>query len=198
MKNNSQIFLESSLHLFTYYKNLGEKALLQIPDDKLHWQFNEDSNSAATIVKHLSGNMVSRWTDFLSSDGEKSWRNRDAEFENDLHSREEIMEAWKLGWDSLFQAMEKCDENDFDKKVYIRNQSHHLIEAINRQLTHYATHIGQLIYLAKMLHQGTWKSLSIPKGASRSFNKEKFDQPKTMGSLPMITYNKPRCKHVNQ
>ena len=183
MRNNAKVFLESSLHLFTYYKNLGERALEQIPDDKLFWQFNEDSNSAATIVKHLSGNMLSRWSDFMNLDGEKPWRNRDAEFENDLHSREELMEAWNLGWDSLFQALEKCGVDDFEKNVYIRNQSHHLIEAISRQLTHYASHIGQLIYLGKMLHQGSWKSLSIPKGASRSFNKEKFGQPKNDGKF---------------
>ncbi|EPR68653.1 DUF1572 family protein [Cyclobacterium qasimii] len=183
MKSHPQVFLESSLHLFTYYKTLGEKALHQIPEEKLFWQFNEDSNSAAMIVKHLSGNMLSRWTDFLTADGEKPWRNRDAEFDNDFKNREELMKAWEIGWSTLFQALEGCDETDFDKKVYIRNQSHSLIEAISRQLTHYSTHVGQLIYLSKMLHLGSWESLSIPKGESKSFNKERFDQPKNDGKF---------------
>tara|TARA_R110002111_G_scaffold94808_1_gene146930 strand:+ start:42 stop:623 length:582 start_codon:yes stop_codon:yes gene_type:complete len=178
MKTPQQEFLESTIQLFRYYKSQGEKALEQIPDEKLFWQFNEDCNSAATIVKHLSGNMLSRWTGFLTSDGEKPWRDREGEFRNDFKSRTVIMKAWKIGWDTLFDALDHCTEDDFNKQVYIRNQSHCLIEAVNRQLAHYSSHIGQLIYLAKMLHTGAWRSLSIPKGESESFNKEKFAQPK--------------------
>jgi hypothetical protein len=171
-------FLESSRSLFWRYKNMGEKALEQIPDEKLFWQFNEDSNSPATIVKHLSGNMMSRWTAFLSSDGEKAWRNRDGEFENDMKSRDEMMLSWEKGWETLFKALEQLDVKDFDKTVFIENQSHTLIEAINRELTHYSSHIGQLIYLGKMLHSRPWQSLSIPKGQSELYRKRKFDQPK--------------------
>ncbi|WP_162342386.1 DUF1572 family protein [Cyclobacterium salsum] len=167
-------YLESSLHLFRFYKSLGEKALEQVADDKLFWQHNADSNSMATIVKHMAGNMHSRWTDFLASDGEKPWRERDAEFENDIRSRKEMMQVWEEGWKVLFAAIEPLTPADFDKTVYIRNQAHSVMDAINRQLTHYASHVGQLIYLGKMLHSGTWQSLSVPKGQSKTFNQNTF------------------------
>jgi len=175
---HAKTFLESSRSLFRRYKNLGEKALDQIPDEKLFWQFNEYSNSAATIVKHLSGNMMSRWTEFLSSDGEKTWRNRDGEFNNDLKSRDEMMLIWEKGWETLFISLEELVLADFDKTIYIENQPYTLIEAINRELTHYSSHVGQLIYLGKMLHSSPWQSLSIPKGQSELYKKRKFDQPK--------------------
>lgn len=167
-------YLESSLHLFRFYKSLGEKALEQVADDKLFWQYNADSNSMATIVKHMAGNMHSRWTDFLVSDGEKPWRKRDGEFENDIRSREEMMQIWEEGWEVLFAAVEPLSPNDFEKTVYIQNKAHTVMDAMNRQLAHYASHVGQLIYLGKMLHSGTWQSLSVPKGQSKTFHQTTF------------------------
>lgn len=169
-------YLESVLKQFEYYKLLGEKTFSQIPDDKLFWQYNKDCNSVATIVKHLWGNMVSRWTDFLNSDGEKEWRNRDAEFENDVLTREEMLEKWHAGWKVFLEAISSLKEDDLDKIIYIRNQGHTVMEAINRQLAHYSYHVGQIVFLGKMC-TGAWNSLSIPKGASSQYNASKFAQP---------------------
>jgi len=171
-------YLESVRKQFEYYKMLGDKTFPQVQDDKLFWQYNEDSNSIATIVKHLWGNMLSRWTDFLTSDGEKEWRNRDAEFENDIQSRDELLKKWNEGWDCLFNALASLTTADLDKIIYIRNQGHTVAEALNRQLAHYPYHVGQIVFLGKMLAENNWHSLSIPKGNSETFNKEKFAQPK--------------------
>ncbi len=173
MANDS---LNGIIKQFLYYKMLGEKALAQIPDDKLDWQYNETCNSAATIVNHLWGNMVSRWTDFLTTDGEKAERDRDAEFENDIHSRPELLERWEVGWTVLLRTLNTLTEEDLEKIIYIRHQGHSVGEAINRQLAHYPYHVGQLVLLGKMLATN-WVSLSIPKGASIRFNQEKFDEP---------------------
>jgi hypothetical protein len=175
MTNN---YLESMKKQFEYYKILGEKTLVQLPDDKLSWQFNEESNSIATIVKHLSGNMLSRWTDFLTTDGEKEWRDRDLEFENDISSRDELMHSWNLGWDCLFNALNSLTQADLLKEVYIRKEGHTVTEAINRQLAHYCYHIGQIVFLGKMICNESWATLSIAKGKSREFTKEKFARSK--------------------
>lgn len=169
-------YLESVLKQFEYYKMLGEKTFMQIPDEKLFWQYNEESNSIATIVKHLWGNMLSRWISFLNSDGEKEWRNRDAEFENDIKGRKEVMEKWNEGWDVVLDTLKSLREEDLQKLVYIRNESHTVVEAINRQLAHYSYHIGQIVFIGKMAAE-TWNSLSIPKGGSGKFNSEKFSKP---------------------
>lgn len=174
-------YLDSVRKQFEYYKMLGDKTFQQVPDEGLFWQYNDDSNSIATIVKHLWGNMMSRWTDFLTSDGEKESRNRDAEFENDIKTREELLEKWNAGWACLFNAIHPLTESDLDRMVYIRNQGHTVMEAINRQLAHYPYHVGQIVFLGKMLAQDGWKSLSIPKGNSQSFNAEKFAKPKQRG-----------------
>ena len=172
-------YLESVIKQFKYYKLLGEKAMEQLPEEKLFWQYNEDSNSIATIVKHLSGNMLSRWTDLLITDGEKEWRNRDAEFDNDIKSREELLAKWTDSWQCLLDTLEQLTEDDLQKIVYIRNQGHTVLEAINRQLAHYPYHIGQIVYIAKMASDNNWESLSIPRGSSTSFNTEKFSTPKS-------------------
>lgn len=143
-------------------------------DDALFWHPHEESNSIAVIVKHLWGNMLSRWTDFLHSDGEKKWRNRDEEFVGDLQSREEIMQKWEEGWACLFNALEGLTEEDREKIVYIRNQGHTVTEAILRQLAHYASHIGQIVFLGKLLVGHQWESLSIPRNKSAGYNAEKF------------------------
>jgi hypothetical protein len=171
-------YLDSVIKQFEYYKMLGEKAFQQIPDDKLFWQYNEDSNSIATIVKHLWGNMLSRWTDFLTTDGEKEWRNRDSEFENDLTSRQELLDKWNEGWNCLLKTLKSLTPEDLDKTIYIRNQGHTVMEAINRQLAHYPYHIGQIICIGKMACDNGWTSLSIPKGNSKAFNQGKFSKPK--------------------
>ena len=146
-----------------FYKSLGEKAIAQIEDEKLFWQYNNDSNSIANIVKHLSGNMISRWTDFLTTDGEKEWRNRDGEFENDIKTRAEVIAIWDKGWDRLFKTLSELNPEDLEKIIYIRNEAHTVMEAINRQLAHYPYHVGQIVYIAKMAKNSDWESLSIPK-----------------------------------
>lgn len=149
--------------LFGHYKSLGENTFAQLCDEELFWQYNEDSNSIAVIVKHLWGNMLSRWTDFLISDGEKEWRKRDEEFINDIKDKKELISKWDSGWRCLFNSLNELDEKDLNKTVYIRNKKHTVVEALNRQLTHYAYHIGQIVFIGKMLKGNVWKSLSIPK-----------------------------------
>jgi hypothetical protein len=171
-------YLESTKKQFEYYKMLGDKTISQLPDDKLFWQYNEESNSIAIIVKHLSGNMLSRWTDFLTSDGEKDWRNRDEEFENDIKTKTELIQKWDDGWNCFFNALNSLKEDDLSKTIYIRNQGHTVLEAINRQLAHYPYHIGQMVFIGKMICNEKWVSLSIPKGNSKTYNTEKFSKEK--------------------
>jgi hypothetical protein len=171
-------YLSSVKKQFEYYKTLGEKAMGQVSDDKLFWQYNDESNSIAAIVKHMWGNMLSRWTDFLTSDGEKEWRNRDAEFENDITTRLDLLAKWNEGWQCLFNALEQLQDEDLERMIYIRNMGHTVMEAINRQLPHYAYHVGQIVFIAKMVCDKNWNSLSIPKGDSKKLNEEKFAQPK--------------------
>jgi hypothetical protein len=157
---------------------LGEKSFDQLTDEQLFWQANEASNSIATIVKHLSGNMLSRWTDFMTTDGEKEWRNRDAEFETETTSREALIRQWNEGWDCFLNALNSLQEIDLEKIIYIRNMGHTVMEAINRQLAHYPYHVGQIVFIAKLVCDESWISLSIPKGNSKEYNSEKFSQPK--------------------
>ena len=171
-------FLESAKKQFSYYKMLGDQTFAQLSDEQLFWQYNSESNSIAMIVKHLWGNMLSRWTDFLTSDGEKSWRNRDAEFENDITDRTELLEKWNAGWKCLADAIDPLTEADMDQEIYIRNQGHSITEAINRQLAHYPYHVGQIVFIGKMCRNADWHTLSIAKGNSGDFNAEKFAQPK--------------------
>ena len=178
MKNN---YLQSARKEFEYYKSLGNKTFRQLDDEQLHWQFNESTNSVAMIVNHLWGNMLSRWTDFLHSDGEKSWRNREQEFEKIIRTREEMLQKWEEGWATLFDALDSLNEENFNTKIFIRNQEHTVIEAINRQLTHYAYHVGQIVFTGKMLKDDAWQSLSIPKGKSKAFNTEKFSRGQHSG-----------------
>ena len=175
MPNN---YLESIKKQFEFYKLLGEKTIAQLPDEKLYWQYNKESNSIAIIVKHLWGNMLSRWTDFLTSDGEKQWRERDAEFENNINSREELLAKWDEGWKCLFDAINPLTNEDLEKEIFIRNMGHSVTEAIDRQLAHYAYHVGQIVFIGKMICNEDWVSLSIPRGDSKNYNEEKFSKPK--------------------
>ena len=173
-----QTYLSSTKKLFAYYKKLGDDAMAQVADEKLFFQPNEDSNSIAIIVQHLVGNMLSRWTDFLTSDGEKDWRNRDAEFEQTISNKQDLLVFWNKGWQCLFDAINDLQEDDLDKIIYIRNEGHTVLEAINRQLAHYPYHIGQVVFLAKMLSTNEWKTLSIAKNKSKDYNQNKFSKEK--------------------
>ena len=171
-------FLESSIKFFKYYKKLGEGAIAQLSDDQVLAKSNEASNSIALIVHHLSGNMLSRWTDFLSTDGEKTWRNREAEFDEAYPNKVAMMEAWEKGWRFLFDALAKLQPSDLLKVIYVRNEGQTVLEAIQRQLAHYPHHVGQILYQAKVLKGSDFKSLSIPKGQSEQYNEQQFAQPK--------------------
>ncbi|TSD63894.1 DUF1572 domain-containing protein [Inquilinus sp. KBS0705] len=164
-------YLQSVKKQFAYYRSLGEKTFAQVNDDALFWCYNDESNSIAIIVKHLWGNMLSRWTDFLTSDGEKEWRQRDAEFENDINSREELLSKWNEGWDSLFAALDTVNNVNWQQDVFIRNERHSIMDAIERQVAHYAYHVGQIVFIGKMISGDQWRSLTIPKGKTGEFNK---------------------------
>lgn len=171
-------YLNSVKKQFEYYKMLGDKTFSQLSEDDFFWQFNEESNNIATIVKHLQGNMLSRWTDFLTADGEKDWRNRDKEFEGLITTKEDVLDEWEQGWQCLFNALNSLTDNDLERIIYIRNMGHTVLEAINRQLAHYPYHVGQIVFIGKMLADDNWQSLSIPKGNSNQYNAEKFAKPK--------------------
>lgn len=182
----SEDFLRSANRQFLYYKTLGEKAIDQLEADQLFISLNEDTNSIATIIKHLHGNMLSRWTDFLTTDGEKEWRNRDSEFDNDTSTplsvtekKVELLKKWNEGWDCLFKALNELKPEQLSQIIYIRNEGHTVLEAINRQLAHYPYHVGQIVFYAKLLKKTEWNSLSIPKNKSSDYNAEKFSKEKS-------------------
>ena len=189
MEANSQ-FLESAKKQFLYYKTLGEKAISQLEDEQLFISLNEDTNSIAQIVKHISGNMLSRWTDFLTSDGEKKWRNRDDEFVDTYKSKAELLENWNKGWDCLFNAINPLKPEQLSDIIYIRNEGHSVVEAINRQLAHYPYHIGQIVFYAKLLKKTEWENLSIPKNKSGDYNSEKFSREKSIKNFTEDELNK--------
>lgn len=173
-------YLESVKKQFLYYKTLGEKAFEQLEPEQLFVSVNENTNSIAVIVKHLSGNMLSRWTDFLTTDGEKDWRNRDDEFEATIQTKEELLDFWNKGWDCFLNTLDTLEANHLVQIIYIRNEGHTVTEAINRQLAHYPYHIGQIVFFAKLLKSGEWDSLSIPKNKSTAYNADKFSKEKTI------------------
>lgn len=177
---NNTAFLTGTKKLFQYYKGLGEKAIAQLNDEQINWRPNEASNSVALIVHHLSGNMLSRFTDFLTSDGEKPWRNREAEFEVGYKDKTELLAAWEKGWNQLFLTIDNLTEADLERIIYIRNEGQSVMDALQRQLAHYPHHVGQIVYIAKILKGDEWKSLSIPKGGSQGYNQDKFSQEKTI------------------
>jgi hypothetical protein len=171
-------YLESVKKEFKYYKYLGNSTFDQLTLEELNWQYNKESNSIAIIVKHLYGNMLSRWTDFLNSDGEKPWRIRDAEFEANFKSKEDLLARWEDGWQCLFTGIESINEENIDHIIYIRNMGHSVTEAINRQLAHYSYHIGQIVFIGRMIKGNDWTNLSIPVGKSQLYNDEKFSNQK--------------------
>ncbi|MBV9082496.1 MAG: DUF1572 domain-containing protein [Acidobacteriaceae bacterium] len=156
-------YLEDALSILGMYKEMGERAMEQVSEEQLTAVLDAEMNSIATIVKHMAGNMRSRWTDFLTSDGEKPDRNRDSEFEAPPADRETLMKVWNDGWRLVFQALEPLTDADLSRTVTIRGEPHSVMQAINRQMTHYASHVGQIILLAKHFNHQYWKSLSIPR-----------------------------------
>jgi uncharacterized damage-inducible protein DinB len=166
------LFVREALAVFRGQKALAERAMAQLADEELERAPEADANSIAVIVRHLSGNMLSRWTDFLSSDGEKPWRERDAEFEGGFPTRAALMEAWERGWSCLFAALEPLAEADLTRDVTIRGEPLSVTRAILRQIDHYGHHVGQIVLIARVIRRGDWMTLSVPRGASRAFTDE--------------------------
>ena len=173
-----QSYLPSVIKQFEYYKSLGDKTIEQLSFNELQKEFSKGSNSVAIIITHLVGNMLSRWTNFLTEDGVKKWRQRDDEFNDNFESKRELLDAWNKGWDCLFSAIAPLHPSDLEKVVYIRNQGHSVTEAINRQMMHYAYHVGQIVFIGKLIRGADWESLSIAKGQSKVYNTDKFQLDK--------------------
>jgi uncharacterized damage-inducible protein DinB len=171
-------YIPGVIKQFEYYKSLGDKTIAQLNFKELKKEFVEDSNSISIVVKHIVGNMLSRWTNFLTEDGEKEWRKRDEEFKDTFTSKDDLIKTWNEGWDCLFEAIKPLSENNLNQIIYIRNQGHTVTEAINRQMMHYAYHVGQIVLLGKLIKEKNWESLSIPKGKSKNYNKDKFSKDK--------------------
>ena len=166
----STSYLKDSLSLFRFYKKLAEGAMEQVSDEQLFVALDEEMNSIAIVVKHMAGNMRSRWTDFLTSDGEKPDRNRDGEFVAPPATREDLMRLWNEGWGLVFSALDPLSDSDLTRKITIRGEPHSVMQAINRQIAHYSYHCGQIVFLAKHLKASEWKSLSVPRNRSAEFN----------------------------
>jgi len=164
-------YLEDSLTLFRYYKTLAERAMEQVSDEQLFATLDDESNSIGIVVKHMAGNMRSRWTDFLTTDGEKPDRDRDSEFVNPPDTRKALLAAWEDGWARVFGALEPLSDADLGRTVTIRGEAHSVLQAVNRQIAHYAHHVGQIVLLAKHLAHGRWQSLSVPRNRSAEFNR---------------------------
>lgn len=163
-------YLETSTRRLKYYKDLGDKTFAQLNDWDFHYQPNDESNSIATIIQHLAGNMLSRWTNFLTEDGEKEWRKRDEEFEVHQYTKQQLIDLWEKGWTCFMDTLSSLKKKDLKKTVTIRQEELTVIDAINRQLAHYPYHIGQIIFLAKIIKNKNWQNLSIPKGDSKAYN----------------------------
>lgn len=170
MDSIGKVFLQSALKRVRYYKQLSELTFDQLEEKDFYFRPNSISNNLAIIIQHVSGNMLSRWTDFLSEDGEKSWRNRDTEFEDQHYSKQQLLELWEKGWHCFSATLESLHESDLLKTVYIRKEPLLVIDAINRQLAHYPHHAGQIIYIGKIIKGAEWKSLSIEKNQSEDYN----------------------------
>jgi hypothetical protein len=162
-------YLDTIIRRLKYYKHLAEQPFNQLEEKDFHFQPSSESNSIAVIVQHVSGNMLSRWTNLLTEDGEKEWRHRDDEFNIHRYSKQQIIELWDKGWDCFISALQSLKADDLLKTVYIRKESLSVIDAINRQLAHYPHHIGQILYIGKIIKNENWKNLSVPKGESQTY-----------------------------
>lgn len=170
MNSLGKEYLTTVIRRLKYYKDLADKTFEQLDDKDLHFRPNEESNSIAIIVQHMTGNMLSRFTNFLTEDGEKEWRQRDDEFEIHNYSKQQIIDLWEKGWQCVFNALESLTEDDLLKTIHIRQEALTVVDAINRQLAHYPHHIGQILFIGKMIKGSQWKNLSIPKGQSQAYN----------------------------
>jgi len=170
METIGSVFIETAIKRLFYYKDLGDKTFAQLQEADFYYQPNEASNSIAVIIQHMSGNMLSRWTNFLTEDGEKEWRNRDVEFETHAYTKEILLETWEKGWQCVSHAWSGLQESDLLKQITIRTEKLSVIDAINRQLAHYPYHVGQIVFLGREIKNLQWKSLSIPKGDSAVYN----------------------------
>lgn len=166
-------FLTAAIRRLKNYKDLGDKTFEQLTDEEFHYQPSSESNSIAVIIQHMAGNMLSRWTNFLTEDGEKEWRQRDEEFEIHNFTKQQLLERWEKGWSCFLNTLDSLQEEDLLKTIYIRKEGLSVIDAIERQLAHYPYHIGQIIYIGKMLKNENWKNLSVPKGQSTQYNQGK-------------------------
>lgn len=175
MNSLGQVYLESVIKRMLTYKYLGDKTFEQLEEKDFHFTPNEGSNSIAIIIQHMSGNMLSRWTNFLTEDGEKEWRSRDGEFNPQNFDKAQLLELWAKGWNCLLDTLKSLQEADLLKTIYIRHEPLSAIDAINRQLAHYPHHVGQIVYIGKMIRNTDWQSLSISKGQSDAFNKQMQD-----------------------
>ncbi len=167
-------YLNGVKSLFKYYRSLAEKSIAQVEPEQIFLRPSDESNSIAIIVQHMAGNMISRWTDFKTTDGEKAWRNRDEEFMAIIQDKDQLMQRWEAGWECFEHALDSIYEEDLQEIIYIRNEGHSIMDALNRQLAHYSYHVGQIVFIAKMLKQSEWNSLSIPLNKSASYNSDKF------------------------
>lgn len=183
---------------FSYYKSLGDRSFGQLSEEQIFWQYNDESNSIAVIVKHIAGNMLSRWTNFLTEDGEKPWRNRDDEFVNTFKTKQEVIEYWEAGWKCLFEGLDQINDENLYHTVYLRGEAHSVIDAVCRQLAHYPYHIGQIVYIAKMMKNDYWKTLSIERNKSQEFNnemKQRFpNEDVDSNSSPVCFQNSPEIR----
>ena len=171
-------FIQSSRKEFLRYKTMAEKTFAQLSDKQLLHTYHPEDNSIAQIAKHIIGNMNSRWTNFLTEDGEKSWRQRDTEFEKPYTTKEELLAAWESGWQLVFSALDSINSENFSTPVTIRREPHSIMEAVQRQVAHYASHVGQIVFLGKSIKGDAWESLSIPKGQSEAFNQKYYKEQK--------------------
>lgn len=171
MNSIGKDYLQTVIGRVKYYKNLGDKTFEQLNDTDFHYQPNKESNSIAVIIQHINGNMLSRWTNFLTEDGEKELRQRDDEFALHTFSKQQLLEIWEKGWTCFLDALQSLQEDDLLKTIYIRQEGLTVIDAINRQLAHYPYHVGQIVYIGRIIKDHDWKNLSIPKNQSVEYNK---------------------------
>jgi hypothetical protein len=176
MDTIEKVFLQSAIKRVAYYKELGDKTFVQLSEADFNFMPNKENNSIAIIIQHMAGNMLSRWTDFLTTDGEKDWRNRDSEFEEQQLSRQQLIDFWEKGWACFLNSLQNLKEDDLLKTIYIRQEAMPVMDAINRQLAHYPYHVGQIIYIAKIIKDRNWQTLSIAKGSSQQYNQQLFQK----------------------
>ncbi|WP_196888452.1 DUF1572 family protein [Aureivirga sp. CE67] len=176
---NIEEYKKAVIKQFNSYKAVADKTINQLEEKDLFWKYNEESNSIAIIIHHIYGNMLSRWTDFFTSDGEKEWRNREKEFSKVDTTKEELMQNWEKGWKCLFDAIDSINDENINADIYIRNEKHSVVDALSRQMMHYPYHIGQITFIGKMILDDKWESTSIPKGKSEEYNKEMFSKKRS-------------------